>query len=399
MKLDRATLGALALPPGVKDKKFFDERLPGFGLRLREGGSQTWIAQFDIAGRTRTMKIGSVLELEPGEAFKRARDVLAARTLGRDPAMEKQAARAKAAETFGAILPRYLDQQRGERRPRSFKELERHLTKYAKPLHPRPLVNIDRRMISGLISAIAENNGAGAAINAHGSLGGYFSWLMRAGVIDVNPMPYTNKPKARPPRDRLISDDELRALWAALGDDEYSDIIRLLIYLALRRNEVGDLRWDEVDLDRAVIEIPAARMKNGRPHVIPLSAPALAILKRRNAARSERDFVFGRGAPGFQGWSWWRKDLDVRIGGQRPTWTLHDFRRLASTVMHERLKIQPHIVEAVLAHVGHRAGIAGTYNKADYFDEKRRALQRWAQYVDMVTTGKAAPGRVVKLRA
>jgi hypothetical protein len=86
------------------------------------------------------------------------------------------------------------------------------------------------------------------------------------------------------------------------------------------------------------------------------------------------------------------------MAGKRPNWVLHDFRRLFSTVAHGRLGIQPHIVEAVLAHVGHRAGVAGTYNKADYIDEKRRALQRWAQYVAMVTTGEAAPGKVVKLR-
>ena len=77
---------------------------------------------------------------------------------------------------------------------------------------------------------------------------------------------------------------------------------------------------------------------------------------------------------------------------------LHDFRRLASTVMHERLGIPPHVVEAVLAHVGHQSGVAGIYNVASYIDEKRRALERWADYVDMVTTGKAAPEKVVKLR-
>jgi integrase len=397
MRLTATTIRTLTLPPGVKDKKFFDERLPGFALRLREGGSRNWIAQFDVAGRTRTMKLGSVSELAPGEAFRRARDVLAARTLGRDPAAEKQAARAKAAETLGGFLPAYLAKQRDERRPRSFKELERHLVKYARPLHARPLTGIDRRAISGLISTIEENNGPSAAINAHGSLSGYFSWLMREGLLDQNPMPYTNKPKPRLARDRLISDDELRALWAALADDDYGNIIKLLVYTAARRNEIGDLRWDETDLDKAVIEIPASRMKNGKPHVIPLSDPALAILKRRE--QNGRDFVFGEGARGFQGWSWRRKDLDARIAGPRPDFVLHDFRRLVSTVMHEKLGIAPHVVEAVLAHVGHRAGVAGTYNKASYIDEKHRALTAWAQYVDLVTTGKAAPGKVVKLRA
>jgi hypothetical protein len=78
---------------------------------------------------------------------------------------------------------------------------------------------------------------------------------------------------------------------------------------------------------------------------------------------------------------------------------LHDLRRLASTVMHDKLGIQPHIVEAVLAHVGHRSGVAGTYNKATYLAEKRRALQRWAEYVNAVIEGRTGDDRVVSLRA
>jgi len=162
-----------------------------------------------------------------------------------------------------------------------------------------------------------------------------------------------------------------------------------------RRGEIGDLRWDEVDLDGATIELPPARMKNGRPHLIPLTEPALAILRKRQ--RNDRDHVFGRGKSGFQGWSRSRVALDNSMGGSRPDWVLHDFRRLASTTMHEKLGIPPHIVERVLAHVGHQSGIAGTYNKADYIVERRRAMERWAEYVDGIVSGKR-PATVVKLR-
>ena len=396
MKLTATTIRALALPPGATDKTFFDSDLGGFGLRMRATGSHRWIVQYDIGGKTRRVTLGTTALLDVGTARAKAKDLLAAVRLGGDPASEKREARAKAAETFGAILPRYLAAQQRKRRPRSFKELERHLVKYAKPLHPRALTSIDRRAISSLIAAIAENNGAGAARNCHGSMSGYFGWLMRDGMIEANPMPYTNKPEPRPARDRLIGDGELRTLWTALGDDDYSDIVRLMIYTAARRDEIGGLRWDEVDLDRALIEIPAARMKNGRPHLIPLSGPALAILKRRE--RNGREHVFGQGARGFQGWSWRRKDLDARIAGPRPTWTLHDLRRLASTTMHEKLGVAPHIVEAVLAHVGHQSGIAGTYNKASYAVEKRRALEKWADYVDEVVSGKTRKAKVVRLR-
>src|SRR5262245_64576009 len=128
-------------------------------------------------------------------------------------------------------------------------------------------------------------------------------------------------------------------------------------------------------------------MKNGKPHTIPLSTGALAILKRRR--RSDRAHVFGHGPNGFRGWSRRREMLDDGIAGKRPSWTLHDIRRTGSTIMHDKLGLQPHNVERVLAHVGHQSGIAGTYNRSEYIDEKRRALERWAEHVDAVVSGKS----------
>jgi integrase len=342
--------------------------------------------------------LGTTALLDASAARAKAKDLLASVRLGGDPASEKREKRAKAAETFGAMLPRYLDKQRSERRPRSFQELERHLCKYARPLHPRAVTDIDRRALSGLIANIAEKSGPTSAICCHASLSGYFSWLAREGVIDQNPVAFTNKPEAQPARDRLITDDELSLIWAALDDDDYGDIVKLLTYTAARRNEIGGLRWDEIDFDAAVIEVPASRMKNNRPHLIPLSGPALAILRRRE--RNGREHVFGRGASGFGGggWSTRRKELDARITGKRPDWVLHDLRRLVSTTMHETLGIPPHVVESVLAHVGHQSGIAGTYNKASYAIEKRRALDRWAVYVDEAVSGKPKKAKVVRLR-
>ena len=170
-------------------------------------------------------------------------------------------------------------------------------------------------------------------------------------------------------------------------------IVRLLTYTLCRRVEIGSLRWDEVDLKKAVLELPPARMKNNRPHVVPLNGPALAILKKREP--NGRNHIFGQGPSGFEGWSWRRKDLDKRIVGSRPTWTLHDLRRLGSTMLHGDLGVPPHVVERLLAH--HQGGVSSVYNKYDYFHEKRRALHRWAEWVDEVVTGKPAKAQVVHL--
>jgi integrase len=394
MKLTTTSIKKLVLPPGVADRIFFDDDVGGFGVRLRAGGSATYIVQYDLGGKSRRVTLGATTLLDLGAARTKAKDLLAQVRLGNDPAADKRTRRAQAAETFEASLRRYFIVQQSAVRQSTFKQIERRLTKLARSLHPLPLATLDRRTISSLLSSVADTNGPTAAANLHSSLSGYFRWLIGEGLLDDNPLLHANKPKPHPPRDRLLTEDELRTLWAALGNDDYDDIVKLLIYTAARRSEIGDLIWDEIDLDRAMIELPAARMKNGKPHLIPLSAPALSILSKRQ--RNGRDHVFGQ--RGFQDWSRSRAALDNVIGGERPTWVLHGLRRLASTVMHDKLGIPPHIVERVLAHVGHQSGVAGTYNKAEYAVEKRRALERWADYVDAVVTGQPTSARVVQLR-
>jgi integrase len=397
MKLDAETLKTLTLPPGKREVKYFDERLPGHGVRLRHPNDLArwrWITQYDNkGGKTQTITNGPVSLIPPGRAFARSRDLLAAVRLGENPAEAKRLDRRQAGETFGAILPRYLISRQQVVRQTTFAQIERRLQKLARPLHPLSLANIDRRTLADLLTSVAADRGPSAAVNLHGTLSGYFGWLVGVGLLDDSPIP--DRPDAGPARDRVPTEDELRTLWAALGDDDYADIVRLIVLCASRRAEIGDLRWSEINFVSGLIEIPAARTKNARPHVIPLSQPALDILRRRQ--RSDRMHVFGNGQGGFQGWSAARAALDARLGGSRATWTLHDFRRLASTTMNGPLKVQPHVVERCLAHV--QRGVGATYNKWEYVDEKRAALALWGDYVNAVVTNSPATAEVVQLQA
>ena len=408
MKLTTTTIKTLALPAGKTDHIFFDDNLPGFGLRLRASGTRKWVVQYDFAGRTRWMLLGPADVIDPGVARRHAKDILAARTLGRDPANEKSEARDRAAETFGALLARYLPHKQAQLKTgsRSFKEVERHLTKYARRLHARPVTAIDRRAIAALVSSISSKNGPTAANCMLGSLSGYFGWLIREGLIsDVNPASYVNKAVANKSRDRVLSTDEFREIWNALGDSDYADIFRLLALTGARKSEIGSLRWDEIDFDNAEINLSAARTKNNRPHTIPLTPPALAILEARS--QNEREFVFGYGR-GFTGWHWAKTALDERIAAARkaagikapmPAWVLHDLRRFFSTIAHDELGVPPHVVEAALGHVtAFKSGVAGVYNKASYVVERRRALEKWAAFLDEIVTGKRPTAKVVRLR-
>jgi integrase len=406
LKLTTTTIRTLTLPAGTREKTYFDDSLGGFGLRLREGGATRWVVQYDLGGKTKRVTLGTAGMLELGAARAKARDILAAVRLGNDPAAEKRQAHERAAETFAALLVRYLPHKQAKAKPgsRSFKEVARHLTKYARSLHARPIAAIDRRAIAVLVSAIAAKAGPAAANNMLGSLSGYFTWLMREGLIEINPASYVNKAAANKGRERVLTADEFREIWNALGDSDYADIVRLLAYTAARKTEIGSLRQDEVD--NAEIKLPGSRTKNNRPHIIPLVPQAAAILEAR-PKNDGREFIFGTGK-GFTGWHWAKTALDKRITATRraagikapmPGWVLHDLRRFFSTVAHDQLGVAPHVVEACLGHIsGFKSGVSGVYNKATYLDERRRALERWAAFIDGIVSGKMQPAKVVKLR-
>jgi integrase len=177
-------------------------------------------------------------------------------------------------------------------------------------------------------------------------------------------------------RTRVLADHELRTMWHALPDDDYGQVVKLLILTGQRRDEIGRLSWSEIVGDQVVL--PPSRVKNKRPDVVPLSEPARAVLAAQ-PRRAESDLVFGcRGEGGFTGWSWCKLALDARIaemtGRPLQPWVLHDVRRSVATGMAD-LGVAPHVIEAVLNHVsGHKASVAGIYNRSSYEREKPAAI-------------------------
>src|SRR5262249_50074359 len=158
-------------------------------------------------------------------------------------------------------------------------------------------------------------------------------------------------------------------------EGDFGNIVKLLMLSGQRRSEIGGLRWSEIDLREGQINLPGERTKNGHPHFVPLSEPVRTIL---SAQPRIRDQVFGRGysAEGFAGWSAAKAALDERLPDM-PHWSLHDLRRTMATGMGE-LGVQPHIIEAAINHQsGHKAGVAGTYNRANYHAERKMALDKW----------------------
>lgn len=141
------------------------------------------------------------------------------------------------------------------------------------------------------------------------------------------------------------------------------------------------MRWSELDLTNGTLSLPKERVKNKRQHVVPLTELALSIIEQV-PSRLGRDQLFGeRGRGGFSSWDDGKRDLDARLAGRVAPWCLHDLRRTVATRMAD-LGVQPHIIEAALNHYsGHRAGVAGVYNRSPYEREVRAALILWANHV------------------
>ncbi|MGY3529817.1 MULTISPECIES: tyrosine-type recombinase/integrase [Bradyrhizobium] len=363
----------------------------GFGVR-RQRDQATYVLKYRVFGRQRFITIGPHgAPWTPELARKEAKRLLGLVADGKDPAGEKAKARMQAADTLRVIANQYLRYAKQRLRPGTYSGMERYLLVSWKPLHPVSVFQIARRHISARIADIASRHGQVSAARARTALSSMFNWAIREGLdIPANPVLGTNRPAQPGSRERVLTETELSAVWGACGDDDYGRIVRLLLLTAQRRNEVGNMQWAELNTGSGQWTLPAARTKNHREHLLPLVPAALALLPSRQKGR---DFLFGEGPRrsgdphrGFSGWSKSKAALDARVadalGGSPPHWTVHDLRRSASTVMADRLGVLPHIVEAILNHVsGHRAGVAGVYNRARYVAEMREALERWAEYV------------------
>jgi integrase len=258
--------------------------------------------------------------------------------------------------------------------------VERYLRNRAAPLHGLRLDQIDRRKIAALLGEIETSSGPVARNRARTAFSSFFKWCVSQGLLEINPVQGTAKASEKNSRERVLSREELKALWRGLGDDDFSNIVRLLLLTGQRRNEIGKLVWSEVDLARKQIILPASRAKNGREHCVPLSPQALAVLERM-PHRNATDYLFGD--RGFQDWHRAKARLDERAG--IAPYHIHDLRRSAATYMAE-LGVLPHVIEQTLNHVsGAKAGVAGVYNRSKMIDAVREGLQKWANHVDEIT--------------
>jgi integrase len=331
MRLTDKTVAGLAISTGKSELLVFDADLPGFGIRLREGGSRKWIFQYRSGGQQHRMTIGSVASMDAARARAEARKLHHEVGLGADPQGEKAEARARVVHTFGTAVDDYLAFREREWRPTSLRVAKRYLLHHAKPLLGMELAKIDRATVATLLNHVERESGAVSANRFRATLSSCLNWCAREGLVDINAAAFTNK-RAEVSRDRVLSEGEIKAIWNALPANDYGDVVRVLLLTGARRSEIADLSWDEVDFERGLIVLPASRTKNGREHVIPMSGPVRTIFEARVRIYG-RDLVFGvRGDVSGFAFSRPKRHLDEALDGAvTKEWVLHDLRRTVAT--------------------------------------------------------------------
>jgi integrase len=386
---------ARAKPPASGRVEIWDAMLPGFGLRISDKGTKSWVVMYRVrrsSAGLRRATLGRYPVISLAKARERARCIFEAAFDGVDPTEMQLPARDQA-PTFDKVAEQFITRyakpkNRGWHRQQV--DLAREFAPY---WGKRPIDTITRRDVLDVLDRISDRSSPLRANRHLALIRKLFNWCLERGVLETSPAANVKPPGREVSRDRVLSDDEIRSVWVccdAVGHP-FGAIFKLLLVTAQRREEVGRMRWVDLDLGKGSWTIPRERSKNDVANEVPLSPLALAIIKELPRFGGE-DLVFsasnGSGQPA-SGYSKAKLRLDRMIAARRaaegfpemPEWWLHDLRRTAASGM-ARLGVAPHLIERVLNHIsGSQAGVAGIYNRYGYLPEKRKALEAWGDYV------------------
>ena len=288
VKLDARNVAKLPAVNGRRSE-YRDELLPAFFLRVSPSGARTFgVAYNTPAGQRRRYTIGNAACTSLADARDVARRVLADVVKGEDPQQQKVAARRKRRAgmlTFTDLARRFMRENEARLAATTRynwtniidSEIARGGLGAMRP------DEITRQDVRELIRRLAQDRPYWAN-RTFEVVRRVFTWAVSEDLVISTPCLGLRKPTQEQPRDRVLSSDEIRAVWAALeAEGAFGEAVRLVFYTALRRREVLDARWTEVDLSERLWRLPGTRTKNRQPHVVPLSTGALAVLTRLRA--------------------------------------------------------------------------------------------------------------------
>ncbi len=378
-----------AVTADTTDTFYWDTKLSGFGLKVTEKGSKSYVVQYRMGGRntpSRRYTIGKHgAPWTSDQARRRAQELLIAIKSGIDPVERERQDKLKVRDlAFDKYVIVFVDRYAKLNQKRSWKQAESTLCYNAIPAFgSKPIHKITRRELASLIEKVGETRPATARY-LHATMRKLFRWAVARGDIDISPMVEMSAPPRVKARERVLDDMELVAIWEASKflAFPFGPMIRLLIATGQRRSEVSAIRWSNVNLDLAEWLIPAEVAKNGVSHLVPLNDLAIEELHACFELRHSDIIFSSTGTTAPSGWSKPKAKLDKKVSEildvSIPHWKLHDFRRTFATGM-QRLGVRYEVTEALLNHLsGAKSGIAGVYQRYNWAPEKRAASDMWA---------------------
>ena len=381
-----------------------DGGCPGLFLVVQPSGVKSFALRYRFTGEPRKLTLGRYPEISLAQARATATGARVQIEEGIDPSASKRTARASVAEqealraqdSVETLVGEFIRLHGPKIRPNTLAQYESVTRRFIIPgWADRTVHDIRKRDIIAMIGAIATDRPI-MANRALGVLSKFFAWLVARDVIAASPCIGVEMPGAEVVRERFLDDGELIQLWAACeGDHIFGAAIRVMVLVGARRSEVAEMLWSEIDTDARIWTLPAARSKNRRAHVVPLSSLAWEII---NAVPriAGCDFVFSTTGKGpIANFHHIKDRLDAKLNFDK-AWRIHDLRRSCASGL-QRLGVRVEVIEAALGHLsGSFRGIVGTYQRHDFADEKRVALQRWADHIEQLVTGKSA--KILALR-
>jgi len=365
----------------------FDDKQAGLGVRVTASGGKTFLAQYTRGGTKRRVPLGSCAAISLIQARDATRSIMGDLAKGLDPAIERKQAAAKVRReqareglTFDTLLDEWSALRLAHRRRSYAVEAVRALRRAFPKDLAHPAADLTRAAVVRALDGLAKSGKIAMAYRTGAYGRSCYEWAVRRGVVEANP--FHNVPLSPvAKRDRVLSDAELATVWKAVnGSGAFDRIVRMLVLTGQRRSEVAGMTWDELDGDLALWTIPAKRAKNGVAHVVPLSPTARRFL--RSLRRDGQPYVFPGMHGVFNGFGKAKAALDAKT--RLSPWRLHDLRRTVATGL-QKLGVRVEVTEAVLNHVsGSRAGIVGVYQRYDYADEKRAALEAWSDRLEAI---------------
>jgi len=394
------TLKALQPAPKGQRYEIFDAVVPSMGIRVTDKMDRDTkaarrsfflLARYPDPTKTGTPNptrrtLGEYPAIELADARKKAREWLALLEKGIDPrrqiemdrlAREKAEAE-KQDRSFEAVLARFINVRRRDG-VRKADEDERDFRRDCLPAWKSLAVDdIAMTDILKVVEAIRDRGATRQALNMAQKIGTFFNWCVDDDLIPVSPY----RPKRvgialgeRQSRDRVLTDDDIRAFWTATGElaPTHRDVYRTLLLTGQRLNDIARASWSEVDMDKKTLTVPAERFKSDRDHVVPLTDDVISILGS---------------LPRWKGCPWVfsldgkraatigdnvKRRLDHKMGTVEP-WVTHDLRRTVRTRLSE-LDVMDEVAEAVIGHVPSK--LNRTYNHSDRLRVKMEALTRW----------------------